>query len=154
MASNVAKNARRRAAYRRREREAYEEANGVSIPQEVWDQRYEGGRRPNRRRLPLAGMPHWSEPHYSLAMKRFRKFGITHDDYEQMIKNQGGLCGICGKPPAPGSRGLVVDHCHETGEVRGLLCTHCNLLLGHAKDDPEVLRRAVRWLETGPDRSD
>lgn len=66
--------------------------------------------------------------------KYLNKYGITIEDYEDLYVKQGGVCAICGAPPAgPGTNHghrLKVDHDHATGEVRGLLCNTCNLLLG------------------------
>lgn len=60
-------------------------------------------------------------------------YGITIDDYNRMHAQQNGQCAICGtKEPLPGQpdRAFSVDHCHQTGRVRGLLCVACNHLLG------------------------
>ena len=54
---------------------------------------------------------------------------MTLEDYERMFDAQGGVCAICGKP-RPEERTLHVDHDHETGEIRGLLCFSCNNALG------------------------
>lgn len=54
-------------------------------------------------------------------------------------------CAICYSPP-DGRRVLAQDHCHESGQLRGFLCLHCNTGLGHFKDDPRLLRRAARYL--------
>ena len=78
-----------------------------------------------------------------------RKFGLTRQDYDQMLCEQGGGCAIC-ESENPGSKNkgqFSVDHNHETGEVRGLLCTRCNTALGSFKDNPEFLRRAISYLE-------
>ena len=57
---------------------------------------------------------------------RFREvYGITLDEYEVLLARQGGVCGVCGK--APVKNWLSVDHDHETGKVRGLLCMNCNI---------------------------
>lgn len=76
-----------------------------------------------------------------------RKFGITVQDYERMLSEQGGGCSICRSTTA-GGRGqrFHVDHCHETGTVRGLLCHSCNVLLGHARENPSILSRAIEYL--------
>jgi hypothetical protein len=74
-----------------------------------------------------------------------RKYGISLEDYSNMLNRQNGKCAICGKPE-PEKKRLDVDHCHKTGRVRGLLCTSCNRVLGHAWDDPERLRRAADYL--------
>ena len=72
------------------------------------------------------------------------KFGITLLHYEEMLQAQGGVCAICGKQQE--GRSLSVDHCHETGRIRGLLCTRCNLGIGNLQDDPGVLRKAIEYL--------
>ena len=70
------------------------------------------------------------------------KYGITLAQYEQMLEEQRGQCFICSS-----EQKLFVDHCHTTGRVRGLLCHHCNLVLGHAMDNPSILRLAANYLE-------
>ncbi|MEV6200788.1 endonuclease VII domain-containing protein [Streptomyces sp. NPDC051771] len=71
-----------------------------------------------------------------------RKYGITEAERDQMIRDQGGLCIICLTAPA-----VHVDHCHETGRVRGVLCLNCNIGLGLLKESPERIRRAIAYLE-------
>lgn len=58
-----------------------------------------------------------------------KQYGLTVEDYDTMFDTQGGVCAICGEPPVNGAR-LVVDHDHETGKVRGLLCSPCNTAVG------------------------
>lgn len=72
------------------------------------------------------------------------RYGLTLDHLDWLYLAQGGKCLVCGKDL---DRDINVDHCHETGAIRGLLHRRCNSLLGHAKDDPAVLRRAVEYLE-------
>lgn len=70
--------------------------------------------------------------------------GITKAEYDKLLADQHGVCAACGW----GSKGtLVIDHDHRTNEVRGLLCANCNLLIGHAHDDPEILRGVAKYLE-------
>lgn len=82
-----------------------------------------------------------------------KSFGISIDEYQNMFNNQKGLCKICGNPEKarqPNSeafRLLCVDHCHSTGKVRGLLCTNCNIMLGQAKDDIQILSNAIEYLK-------
>lgn len=59
----------------------------------------------------------------------------------------GGCCWICKKPEPIAGRKLSIDHCHDTGKVRGLLCTHCNTGLGHFNHDPDRIDKAIRYLE-------
>lgn len=74
-----------------------------------------------------------------------KKFGITLERYRQMHAEQGGLCAICMMPP--GKKALAVDHCHETGKVRALLCGKCNPMLGLAKESPLVFMAAIAYLQ-------
>ena len=71
------------------------------------------------------------------------KYGISLDQYENMEKSQNKKCLICEEET---KRNLAVDHCHETGKVRGLLCMNCNTGLGHFKDNKELLERALKYL--------
>jgi hypothetical protein len=73
------------------------------------------------------------------------EYGITIDQYNQMLKDQNNVCAICSKTQISNRR-LSVDHCHETGNVRGLLCTKCNNAIGQLKT-PALLDRAKRYLE-------
>lgn len=76
-------------------------------------------------------------------------YDFTLPDYEAMLAAQGGRCAICGtdKGNYRGHR-LHVDHCHETGIVRGLLCNRCNSAIGYLDDNPRRLRRAAAYLES------
>lgn len=71
-------------------------------------------------------------------------FGLSVDEYDELLSTQGGVCRICGRPP--GKKRLSVDHDHATGRVRGLLCSQCNQMLGLGGDDPTVLEMAARYL--------
>jgi hypothetical protein len=71
-----------------------------------------------------------------------RQYGITEVDRDELIASQGGVCCICLSAPA-----AHVDHCHETGRVRGVLCFSCNAALGQFKDRPDAIRRAATYVE-------
>ena len=73
-----------------------------------------------------------------------RNFGISNDDYDDLLSRQGGGCAICGRPPKKAA--LHVDHDHNTGIVRGLLCVGCNNALGQFKDSTDLLARASTYL--------
>jgi hypothetical protein len=75
-----------------------------------------------------------------------RQYGITLDDYERLRTLQNNMCGICDREPMVGEKGLSVDHNHETRYIRGLLCFHCNVGLGHFMDSVPLLCRAIQWL--------
>lgn len=76
-----------------------------------------------------------------------RVYGLASGEYEALLDLQGGTCAICCRSTGKARR-LAVDHDHETGEVRGLLCSPCNkIILSYGGD---VLRRAMRYLESPP----
>lgn len=77
-------------------------------------------------------------------------YGITEEDYKALLLAQGGSCAICGtdRPGGNGAPSMHVDHCHNTGRIRGLLCNRCNITLGKMEDSPDLLRIAADYLET------
>lgn len=89
--------------------------------------------------------------------KEFRKyhlkrtFGLTIEDYAKMLKQQKGVCAICGKPETTIVknilRNLVIGHCHKTEKIRGLLCGRCNRVIGLMQDSPTFLKAAADYLE-------
>lgn len=82
-------------------------------------------------------------------------YGISAEHYEQLLVEQHGRCAICGQdePSAHGRTGtpfrLAVDHDHQTGRVRGLLCQKCNRAIGLLNDDPDRLAAAIDYLRKG-----
>lgn len=85
----------------------------------------------------------WKRYRRNLQLKRYYK--ITIDDYEIMLEKQGGGCAICGKSES--LRDMPVDHCHEQGHIRGILCHWCNKGLGQFFDNPETLRKAADYID-------
>ena len=91
------------------------------------------------------------DKHKDFVLKR--KFGITLDEYNQLLKEQGDVCAICGrkeryKHHQNGEiKKLSVDHDHKTGKVRGLVCTNCNAVLGYAQDNLLILIKGVKYLK-------
>jgi hypothetical protein len=65
---------------------------------------------------------------------------------EELFGGQGKKCAICGSKEPKNKNGFVVDHCHETNKVRGILCHPCNTTLGNVNDDIKVLRRMIKYL--------
>ncbi len=77
------------------------------------------------------------------------KYNISIEDYDNLVKLQDGKCKICKTTKYPGKgKCLHVDHDHQTGEIRGLLCTKCNLGLGHFEDNIEYLTKAIEYLNS------
>jgi len=81
-----------------------------------------------------------------------KKYGLSLEEYQQMWEEQGGVCKVCGRPegrvtnPEGKVSSLSVDHNHETGEVRGLLCHACNTALGQLNEDPAIIQNLLGYL--------
>jgi hypothetical protein len=78
-------------------------------------------------------------------IRRVKRHGITVDEYESLLESQGGTCAICGA-----SDNLVIDHCHDRLEVRGILCDPCNRGLGCFADSTGSLMAAIVYLTNPP----
>lgn len=74
-----------------------------------------------------------------------RTYGISADELDEMLESQNGRCAICGEKPER-LASMHVDHDHERGHLRGLLCLSCNQGLGQFRDDPAMLLRAIVYL--------
>jgi len=77
-----------------------------------------------------------------------KKYGITLQLYDKLLQLQNYRCMVCETMHEESYRKrLSVDHCHATGQVRGLLCRNCNLALGFARDNPDILKRLAIYVE-------
>ena len=74
-------------------------------------------------------------------------YNITIDDFEKMLEDQDYKCYCCSAKHSELKNGLYVDHCHSTNKVRGLLCSTCNLAIGYAKDNIDILKNMIKYLE-------
>lgn len=79
-----------------------------------------------------------------LARIRKNKYGITREEFDKIMKKQNNKCPICHEDVG---KNLSVDHDHETGTIRGIICSNCNLAIGNAKNSPELLRALAEYLE-------
>lgn len=77
-----------------------------------------------------------------------RRYGVSAEEYAAMLLKQGGSCAICNSTETVLGRPLYVDHNHNTGRVRGLLCHKCNTGLGSFRDSPLLLKAATTYLES------
>ncbi len=76
------------------------------------------------------------------------KYNLTAEAYQALLEAQNYKCKICGAERSDKKKkNLSVDHNHNTGQIRGLLCTNCNQMLGFAKDNPTILLRAIQYLK-------
>ncbi len=93
-----------------------------------------------------------ADPDYGRVASRkstLAKYGITPEEYQVMVEQQDGKCAICQRAPEGNGvsrHNLVVDHEHDTGKVRALLCDFCNRGLGIFRDSPELLEEAAKYL--------
>jgi hypothetical protein len=83
--------------------------------------------------------------------ERLKNFGIDRKQFGDMLLAQNGCCAICKQPETATRNGrikaLAVDHCHETGKIRSLLCVQCNTGLGKFKDDRNLMLAAIKYLD-------
>ena len=93
---------------------------------------------------------HWQCRHCDKAFKRKNTYGLSNTRFLEMLEEQGECCDLCGIHQdiifKETKRSLCVDHCHETGEVRALLCIRCNAALGMFKDNENLLLKAAHYL--------
>jgi hypothetical protein len=75
-----------------------------------------------------------------------KRFNITTEKYNEMFLKQNGCCAICGKHQKKFKKAFAVDHCHKTGEIRGLLCSNCNRAIGYLYDNILYLNSAIQYL--------
>lgn len=76
-----------------------------------------------------------------------KKYGIDLNQYNQLLKDQNDCCKICETHKSNFNKALAVDHCHESGKVRGLLCASCNTGLGQFKENSTLLGKAFIYLQ-------
>lgn len=108
------------------------------------------------RAIERAANPDYVAKNKAAARRNFyqREYGITIGERDALLAAQGGACALCGLSTKFGGSsaqyGAHLDHCHETGRVRGVLCARCNTSLGKFGDDPARLRAAAAYLERSP----
>lgn len=84
---------------------------------------------------------------YTREMHIKRKYGLSIQQYNEMFEEQNGLCAICSYKFGQKQGDCYVDHCHTTKIVRGLLCQNCNSAIGYARDNPDILIKASKYVE-------
>lgn len=91
---------------------------------------------------------YWQKTGKNNALQKI--YGITLDEYNALLKDQGGGCAICGRKPT--GKALHVDHNHKNGDVRGLVCWGCNGMLGKLRDSAELAEKMAAYLRQEPYR--
>jgi hypothetical protein len=152
--------------YREKNREKnklYRKENAIKIKQinDIW-------RKTHPEKIKDYGKKYYKEhPNYTkeyntlnrerIKNRGLKKYGITLAQYNQLLKEQNGVCAICKQPETIYDirtnklRALAVDHNHITGKTRGLLCSHCNHGVGHFKEDIGILYNTIDYLNTHKD---
>jgi long-subunit acyl-CoA synthetase (AMP-forming) len=82
--------------------------------------------------------------------QRIKKYNLSVQDFKLLMKKQNGSCAICGYSDTSDKNFFpVIDHCHQSEKVRGLLCMNCNMALGKFKDSQDLLEKAIIYLNNG-----
>jgi hypothetical protein len=106
----------------------------------------------NNREARIASSKKWQKAHPEHVKSVYRRYHLmkyydmTPEEFDLLFLSQDKRCAICKNPEPDGKHPWHIDHSHTTGAVRGILCSRCNLLLGHAKDNVETLRSAIAYL--------
>lgn len=96
-----------------------------------------------------------NDPEYHRKRIRRARYGISQSEFEEKLSQQKNSCYICNQKFSLGkdkTKTPYVDHDHKTGKVRALLCHHCNLFIGHSRDNIEILANAITYLENSNDK--
>lgn len=107
------------------------------------------GKKSKPRECPEVHAPNWSGYDREDQIMR-RTYGISMQEFDELVEFQSGKCAICFKPLDTINRRANIDHCHDTGKVRGILCSGCNTGIGQLGDNIEGLKRALYYLENQP----
>lgn len=108
--------------------------------------RLEDPEKKEKRRRSLARYRSTSKWILTRKRHQVKKYGLTLEDYLSMHRAQNGRCKICDKKDSEEVLNLCVDHDHDSGKVRGLLCDFCNTSLGFLKDDPDLFVKAAKYI--------
>jgi hypothetical protein len=138
---------RARLAVKDREYRRANQERGRQVKNAYWQK--------NKERLSTYHSSHYEANKKRIAARHrnealLRQYGITNAEYEQQLERQRGLCPLCGvEAKNHGDRRGAIDHCHETGVVRGILCGPCNVGLQRIERDVSWAQRAAEYVRTG-----
>lgn len=80
--------------------------------------------------------------------RRAWRYGMTTEEMNERLEESGDICPICQAAYGTETTEKCIDHCHETGEIRGIICNKCNIAAGMLKDDPQTAKRLAEYLES------
>ena len=90
---------------------------------------------------------YWNDPSVYQNNHLKRNYGITLNEYNQMLTEQNNQCAVCHTTDPGGKHGkFVIDHCHSTNKIRGVLCNNCNTALGLVGDNVDTLHKMINYL--------
>ncbi len=95
----------------------------------------------------------WRRKNWVEAGRRFRRRGATQELYDTLYEAQKGCCALCNEPEEKFAW-LCIDHDHDTGRIRGLLCPNCNRGIGLLRDNSQLLRKAAEYIESAKELCD
>jgi hypothetical protein len=128
---------------------SYQQRNKEKINK--WHRNY---RKENKKKILIRERSYYKKNKDRFLNKRLKyHFGITLEQFNLLLKNQNGVCAICGNKETAINgatkkvRLLNVDHDHQTGKVRGLLCSKCNHMIGLGNDDTNIFKSAINYLK-------
>ena len=128
----------------REKRQAYIKSWRLKNKDKIREQSRSYAEKNKERRTKLARLRYRKNPQRELDLIRFRKYGISGDEFREIIEKQNGKCPICTNSI---NKNFSVDHEHGTGRIRGIICNNCNLAIGNAGDSPDRLRAMASYLE-------
>jgi hypothetical protein len=128
---------------------AAENQDSIKKARQKWlDSNYEKAR-DSQRKYKITNREKLKKDYRNWRLKN--QYGLTEEDFKELLIKQNGVCAICGQSETKVQHGkiqpLTVDHNHETGKVRGLLCFNCNIAIGKLKDSVVLLEQAIEYLK-------
>jgi len=95
-----------------------------------------------------------SNPEQWKKLQNCSRYKMSHEEYDDMMESTGDSCPICNYDFNEGRYKRNIDHCHDTGYVRGIICHRCNLAIGALEHDVSIFERAIEWLKRKPTDGD
>lgn len=102
-------------------------------------------REKNKEKLALSQKEYRERTNYHRNYNLRTRYGLSPEEYDNLLHKQGNVCALCGGIDT--KRKLAVDHCHNTGRVRGLLCKACNVSLGLLKENKQTILNMLEYLD-------
>lgn len=122
-------------------RKAYEQTEAYKKSRKRTVKKYDDANRDRQRQYYAENKDQWRN------RSLLKTYNLTLDEYNTLLEEQDHSCRVCGTHADETSRNLAVDHCHETGKIRSLLCNKCNTALGLLNEDVDVMKKLIKYVE-------